>query len=137
MLAGVLAAEARDREVPVIFSSHQLELVERLCDDVAIIRDGRLVASGEVAELRDERSGNRWEVEVEGAEDGWLEDVPGARRIDPGVVDLEAGVDSQALLERARSAGAVTRFARRRPTLAELFHEAVGESAGDEAEDGR
>ena len=38
--------------VPVVFSSHQLELVERLCEAVAIIKDGRLVASGTVEELR-------------------------------------------------------------------------------------
>ena len=50
-LSGALTAEIAARRVPVIFSSHQLELVERLCDSVAIIRDGRIVASGEVAEL--------------------------------------------------------------------------------------
>jgi len=38
--------------VPVVFSSHQLELVERLCEAVAIIKDGRLVASGPVEQLR-------------------------------------------------------------------------------------
>ncbi len=48
VLADVLATEARERELPVVFSSHQLELVERLCGAVAIIKDGRLVASGGV-----------------------------------------------------------------------------------------
>ena len=42
--------------VAVIFSSHQLELVERLCDDVAIVNRGRIVAAGAVEELRTERS---------------------------------------------------------------------------------
>jgi ABC-2 type transport system ATP-binding protein len=51
VLSGVLNDYAATG-VPVIFSSHQLELVERLCDAVAIIKDGRLVASGTVEELR-------------------------------------------------------------------------------------
>ena len=45
-LSGALRSEIEARRVPVIFSSHQLELVERLCDSVAIIREGRIVASG-------------------------------------------------------------------------------------------
>ena len=51
VLSGVLLDYARTG-VPVVFSSHQLDLVERLCEAVAIIKDGRLVASGTVEELR-------------------------------------------------------------------------------------
>jgi ABC-2 type transport system ATP-binding protein len=51
VLSGVLAEYAATG-VPVVFSSHQLELVERLCEAVAIIKDGRLVASGPVEDLR-------------------------------------------------------------------------------------
>ena len=51
VLAEVLAERARDGAA-VVFSSHQLELVERLCDAVSIVNNGRLVASGEVAGLR-------------------------------------------------------------------------------------
>jgi ABC-2 type transport system ATP-binding protein len=51
VLSGVLLDYARTG-VPVVFSSHQLELVERLCEAVAIIKDGRLVASGTVETLR-------------------------------------------------------------------------------------
>jgi ABC-2 type transport system ATP-binding protein len=51
VLSGVLLDYARTG-VPVVFSSHQLELVERLCEAVAIIKDGRLVASGTVEQLR-------------------------------------------------------------------------------------
>src|SRR6185436_15703812 len=51
VLSGVLREYAATG-VPVVFSSHQLELVERLCEAVAIIKDGRLVASGTVEALR-------------------------------------------------------------------------------------
>jgi ABC-2 type transport system ATP-binding protein len=51
VLSGVLSEYAATG-VPVVFSSHQLELVERLCEAVAIIKDGRVVASGTVEALR-------------------------------------------------------------------------------------
>jgi ABC-2 type transport system ATP-binding protein len=50
-LSGALREEIAARDVPVIFSSHQLDLVERLCDSVAIIRAGRIVAEGRLAEI--------------------------------------------------------------------------------------
>ena len=126
LLASVLTAEARLRGVPVIFSSHQLDLVERLCDAVAIIAEGRLVASGSVQGLREGRAGNLWQVEVQGAPAGWADAVPGARASgQPDVYELDGGADPQALLDAARRAGAVQRFGRRLPTLSEVFREAV------------
>jgi ABC-2 type transport system ATP-binding protein len=59
-LSGALLTEISERQVPVVFSSHQLELVERLCDSVAIIRAGRIAASGPLAEV----SGGRPLAEV-------------------------------------------------------------------------
>jgi ABC-2 type transport system ATP-binding protein len=50
-LSGALVDEIRERRVPVIFSSHQLELVERLCDSLAIIAAGRIVATGPLGEV--------------------------------------------------------------------------------------
>jgi ABC-2 type transport system ATP-binding protein len=131
VLSGVLAEYAATG-VPVVFSSHQLELVERLCEAVAIVKDGRLVASGRVEELR--RRGARDDVvrvEVEGAPGDWLAAVPGARRAG----DRVEGARPDDVLDAARAAGTVTYFARVRPTLAELFREAV--SAAGEAEAGR
>jgi ABC-2 type transport system ATP-binding protein len=63
VLAEVLADRAADG-IPVIFSSHQLELVERLCEAVAIINRGRLVAAGRVDELRSSGGERRYQVEV-------------------------------------------------------------------------
>jgi len=128
VLSEVLVDRAR-AGVPVVFSSHQLELVERLCDAVAIVRDGRVVASGRVAELRAGRAGRRWRVELAGAAEDWLGAVAAASvvRRDNGAVVVELGpeADEQALLDAARRAGRVRRFAPEEPTLAELFREAV------------
>jgi len=128
----VLSEVLRDRAragVPVVFSSHQLELVERLCDAVAIVRDGRVVASGRVAELRAQRGARRWRVEVAGARPDWVSAVPSVLVAhtdgDAVVVELAEDADEQTLLDAARRAGRVRRFAPVEPTLADLFREVV------------
>jgi ABC-2 type transport system ATP-binding protein len=126
VLSGVLADYA-SRGVPVVFSSHQLELVERLCEAVAIIKDGRLVASGTVEELREQRSdGRRVRVEVQGARDDWV--PAGAEVVDRGPRGLLISIDGvgpDAVLDAARRAGTVTYFALERPTLTDLFRQVV------------
>jgi ABC-2 type transport system ATP-binding protein len=128
VMAGVLAERAR-AGVAVVFSSHQLELVERICDRVAIINHGSIVAAGRVEELRAQRAEPRLRVEVEGASNDWLAEVPGAEIADRDgrgvLVELREGVDDQAVLDAARRAGRVRTFAPARPTLAELFREVV------------
>jgi len=128
VLSEILRERAR-AGVPVVFSSHQLELVERLCDAVAIVRAGRVVASGRVADLRARRGGRRWRIAVEGAREDWVASVPSVlvAHVDDGavVVELEEGADEQALLDAARRAGRVRRFAPEEPTLAQLFREVV------------
>jgi ABC-2 type transport system ATP-binding protein len=129
VLSGVLADYAATG-VPVVFSSHQLELVERLCEAVAIIKDGRLVATGTVEELRTRGDeGRRVRVAVAGAPEDWLAPVPGAEVVGTGsrgvLVALHDGVAPDAVLDAARAAGSVTYFSLERPTLADLFREAV------------
>ena len=103
--------------------------MERLCDSVAIVVEGRIVAAGKVDELRAERSEPRLRIDVEGAADGWADQMPAVKviaRDEQGVlVELHEGADDQALLDAARRAGRVKRFEPARPTLAELFREAV------------
>jgi ABC-2 type transport system ATP-binding protein len=129
VLSGVLADYA-STGVPVVFSSHQLELVERLCEAVAIIKDGRLVASGPVEELRDRETDRRHVcVAVQAQDDAWLAPVPGARVVESDargtLVALEDGATPDAVLDAARAAGSVTYFSLERPTLTDLFREAV------------
>ncbi|MEA2156486.1 MAG: type transport system ATP-binding protein [Solirubrobacteraceae bacterium] len=123
VMSEVLRERAADG-VPVLFSSHQLELVERLCDTVAIIKDGRLVAAGAVAELRARGGGGAWRVVVRGAPADWAQRVHGARVVSSGgrgVLVVLEHTDEQALLDAARAAGRVCHFAREEPTLADLF----------------
>ncbi len=117
------------RGVPVLFSSHQLELVERLCDAVAIIDHGTLVASGTVEELRRRRGQLLWRVDVAADHRDWMAGLRGVtveRETDRGVVlRLGCGSDEQAVLDAARAAGPVSHFGAVSPTLAELYREAV------------
>jgi ABC-2 type transport system ATP-binding protein len=129
-LAGVLLERAKGG-VPVVFSSHQLELVERLCDSVGIINAGRLVASGTVDGLRDRESGRQLRVVVPDAPPGWATALPGVRVVSDRrgevILDLDEGVDDQQVLAVAAAAGRVEHFSRRQATLTELFREAVAE----------
>ena len=114
--------------VPVIFSSHQLELVERLCHRVGIVRAGHMQAVGTVDELR--ASGTtQLEVLAPGAAPGWADGLPGVRTVSSAdgrtVLELAAGADDQAVLAAALRTGPVHSFAVRRPSLSELFREVV------------
>ncbi|HYI20732.1 MAG TPA: ATP-binding cassette domain-containing protein [Solirubrobacteraceae bacterium] len=131
VMSGVLAERAQ-AGVPVVFSSHQLELVERLCEDVAIVNRGRLVAHGAVETLRERGRGavQQIRVRVEGDGSGdWVAAVPGAEvaaQEQRGLlVRLPTGTATDGLLDAARAAGTVTHFALERPSLADLFRQSV------------
>ena len=133
VMSGVLR-ERSAAGVPVVFSSHQLELVERLCEDVAIIKDGRLVASGAVNELRERGRGDVEQVRVlvAGDEAGrWVAALPGAEVADAGpsgvLVRLPGGMSPDQVLDAARAAGTVSHFSLERPSLADLFRQVVAE----------
>ena len=128
VLADVLLERAHEGAA-VLFSSHQLELVERLCEAVSIIAGGRLVATGAVDDLRAEASHERLvRVEVDGPRD-WHRSLAGvevASEDDGGVVlKLSEDADDQSVLEAARAAGRVRQFTPVEASLAELFREVV------------
>ena len=115
--------------VGVVFSSHQLDLVEEVCEDVVIISRGRVVAEGEIGELK-ARSGRRHlDVEVVGSGGAWLGTGNGHTILDRDgdrvrlLVDDAVSLDG--LLAAARAAGEVRRFSYEPPRLSELFMEAV------------
>ncbi len=129
VLSGVLRRQAANHGVPVVFSSHQLELVERLCDSVVLIDRGRIVAEGTIGELRARRERRLFLVQVRGRSDEWYGSTPGVGllevRSDGVVLELADDVDEQRVLDLARASGDVVRFGPVHPTLAELFREVV------------
>jgi ABC-2 type transport system ATP-binding protein len=113
----------------VIFSSHQLDQVEELCEQVTIVDHGHLVVTGTVDELA--TSGpRRLVVRVEGDRDSdWAESLPGVtvseRRGGEVRLVLDDDTDSDLVLQAAMRAGRVTEFSFGRRRLSEVFREAL------------
>lgn len=119
-----LLREYNARGVPILFSSHQLELVERLCDNLTVLSRGRVVASGSRESLQ--RSGRirhrlRMNTDV-----GWVRDaqvsvldVAG----DTAILDLADQAEADRLLGEAVSRGSVVEFAELVPSLSEIYRE--------------
>jgi ABC-2 type transport system ATP-binding protein len=129
-LGAVLADEAGAGR-SVLFSSHQLDLVESLCQSVAIVHRGRLVAAGAVDELA-VGGQPRLVVKVGGDLAGaWARGLPGVEVSDNAGgrlrLSLTDRADSQAVLAAAMAAGPVEHFAFERRRLSEVFREAIGE----------
>jgi ABC-2 type transport system ATP-binding protein len=129
-LAAVLRAEA-GRGAAVLFSSHQLELVEEICESVAIIDRGRVVATGDVDALKRDSQQRRIALHVDGAAPDWLPAVDGVELVERrnGELRLLASrdVDPERVLEAAAQAARVVEFSYGPPSLAELFLELVGQ----------
>jgi len=126
--------------VGVVFSSHQLDLVEDVCEDVVIIARGRVVAAGPIEDLKAASGRKHLDVDVVGSDGSWLEG-----RADVTVLERDGGrakllvddhVDLDHLLAAARTAGEVRRFSYGPPRLSELFMEAVGPAAQGPAAEG-
>ena len=118
--------------VPTLFSSHQLDVVERLCDRVVIIRSGRLVADGTIPELQATET-PRWRVVVEQAA-GSPPVQAASLNLPAPVVELDdagrlvitaAGADEQALLSAAQRLGTVRELGPVRHRLTEIFREVL------------
>ncbi|WP_109472610.1 ABC transporter ATP-binding protein [Ornithinimicrobium cavernae] len=111
--------------VPVLFSSHQLDLVDRLCDGIVVLHKGRVVASGTSEELRGSAP-LRYVLSLT-ADAGWVRGVPGVRvlDLDGATVQLEPETEevAQRLLTEAVSRGGVREFSRVRPSLSEIYRE--------------
>ncbi len=127
-IGDVLAGQARSG-CCVLFSSHQLDLVEDLCETVTIIDHGRLVVTGRVDDLATSGS-RRLVVRVDGDRDAaWARQLTGVKvsEVDRGAVRLvlDESADSESVLKAAMGAGRVTEFVVERRRLSEVFREAL------------
>ena len=120
-----LLREHTARGVPVLFSSHQLDLVERLCDHLIVLARGRVVAGGTVDDLR--RRGQVRHRLVVGTDAGWVRDLPGVHVVDvegpTALLDLERPDLTDTVLTEALSRGSVREFAEVVPTLSDIYRE--------------
>ena len=121
-LSETLLAQAEEGKA-VLFSSHQLELVERVCNRIVVLDRGRVLAAGSLAELR-RRLPAQLRVKVDGPPD-WIRRLPGVevvREDERGVlVAIEPGADTQAILTAAVAAGPVEHFGFESSGLIDLY----------------
>jgi ABC-2 type transport system ATP-binding protein len=130
----VMSEVLRDRAnagIPVIFSSHQLDIVERLCDRVGIIKAGQMVVTGTVTELRSSGPARYW-VDAPMAADDWTARLTGVKLVrregTRTLLELADGTDDQAVLGAALATGPVHEFRRDIPPLSELFRHVIAET---------
>ncbi|MFD1861262.1 ATP-binding cassette domain-containing protein [Aeromicrobium camelliae] len=135
LMSQVLREEAA-RGVPVLFSSHQLDLVERLCDRVGIIKNGRMVASGTLDQLR-RTEHPQWIIDGPSSA-GWLNGVDGVQVLETDgartTVEVRRAGAEQQVLQAAMAAGPVREFAPARPSLTDLYRDVVSTDDGQEGE---
>ncbi len=130
--------EMRDRGKTLIFSTHQMDMVEELCDAIAIIDEGRLVAAGPTRDVK--RSTGKQVVRL--ATDGdpdlpWLADLEGVTVVRPGrdysELEVRGATDPEVILQAALARGErVTRFEIADPSIEQIFVERVGKSTREE-----
>jgi ABC-2 type transport system ATP-binding protein len=123
--------------VGVIFSSHQLDLVEDVCEDVVIIARGRIVAAGPIDELKASSGRRHLDIEVAGTDGAWIGNLPDVQVLEHSGGRMRLLVNDRVpldeLLAAARSAGELRQFSYQPPRLSELFMEAVAEPANETA----
>ena len=129
MLAEVAAAGTT-----VLFSSHQLDLVEDICEDVVIINAGRVVRAGDLAELRAEVPQRFVTIRYRGSPPDWsrssavggIQGVEAVEQHDGQArLRVEKGVDIAAMVIAVQRSTDLVSFAYEPPTLSELFRQAV------------
>jgi ABC-2 type transport system ATP-binding protein len=117
----------------VLFSSHQLDLVQDLCESIVMLDEGRTVLQGRVADLRASSGRRQLRLTVADGDRQWLAAFPQVSIVEDHAddlrLDLPPGTDPLAVLDAARAAGHVTDFGLDLPTLSQLFMVAAGEMA--------
>ena len=120
--------------VPILFSSHQLDVVERITDNLVIIAAGQIKAAGPTAQLQQAYAGQRYWLQANG-DLAWLASQPGVGKVEAGGPDklyFEAEAPAaQAVLQQALTQGPVAGFGRHLPSLADVFREVIQDHLPD------
>ncbi len=124
--------EMHRRGETIIFSTHQLEQAEELCQDIVIINKGQSVVQGSVHEVKRQHGRNVARLKLDNdPEAAWLEQLPGVqvtkRREDYVEMHIQANLNPNVIVEAAlHHGGIISRFELTEPSLTEIFIEKVG-----------
>lgn len=120
--------ELKKKGVTIVFSTHQMDTVERLCESIALLYRGELILEGSLAEIKARASEGLYRLQFEPGDHF----VPAARGIVAAmrregawIIQLQPEKDGDWLIRRAQQAGSIRRFERIEPTLHDVFIEAV------------
>ncbi|MFP4512570.1 MAG: ABC transporter ATP-binding protein [Acidimicrobiales bacterium] len=113
----------------VVFSSHQLDLVEDICESIILINEGAVVLDGELRALKEQSDDRILRLSLDPVDPGWAQRVDGATVVSQDasetLLKLDPGTDPLRVLDQARAAGTVHDFGLELPRLSQLFREAV------------
>lgn len=125
--------EMHRRGKTIIFSTHQLEQAEELCQDIVIINKGQSVVQGSVREVKRQHGRNVVRLKLDNdAEALWLDQLAGVqvtkRRED--YIEMQANLNPNLIVEAAlQHGGIISRFEVVEPSLTDIFIELVGATA--------
>jgi ABC-2 type transport system ATP-binding protein len=119
----------------VLFSTHRMDQVEKLCDNIALLHHGQLILSGSMREIKSSYPRNRIRIHFEGG-DGFLQSpkIESLKRY-PGYAEIKLrpsvtlADDAQSLLAEAVQVASITHFEVTEPTLEQIFIEKVLENS--------
>ena len=126
--------EMHRRGKTMIFSTHQLEQVEELCEDVVIIDKGQTIIAGSVREVKRQQGRNVARLKLDNdPEARWLDDLEGVqvtkRRQDYIEMQMQSHLNPNLIVEEALRHGAIiSRFELTEPSLTDIFIEHVGKT---------
>ena len=124
--------EMHQRGKTILFSTHQLEQAEELCQDIVIISKGQSVVQGSVREVKRQHGSNVARLKLDNDPEAiWLEQLPGVhvtkRRQDYIEMQLQANLNPNLIVEAAlRHGGIINLFELTEPSLIDIFIEKVG-----------
>ncbi len=120
--------ELKGRGKAILFSTHRMDQVEKLCDSICLIDRGEAVLSGRMREIKSRYERNHIVIEFEGSADFLKSDEIAEANNYAGhaEITLKPQGDAQKLLQEAASAARVYRFEVIEPSLEEIFIKTVG-----------
>jgi ABC-2 type transport system ATP-binding protein len=138
-------AEMNARGTTLVFSTHQMEMVEELCESVALIDRGVVVVAGPIRDVKRSTGRRVVRLAVDGDDGGgptdgrldWLTELPGVTVVRPGQdfveLDVARSVDPESILRMALERGQkVTQFLIAEPSIEQIFIERVGKKPSEE-----